>query len=83
LTKDNYAGYSTISKNGNALYLFVDAKTTMPVVLKGLNERVGSVRILDTKNVLSFNKSGENVSVTVPQESLGEYVTVLKVTLKK
>ena len=83
LTKENYAGYSTLSKNGNALYLFVDAKTTMPLILKGMNDKVESVRILNNKSIMRLNKSGEDLSVTVPQENLDKYVTVLKVKLKK
>jgi len=83
LSKENYEGYSTISKKGNSLYLFIDSKTTSPLVLKGLNDKVESVKILGNKSVLSSNKSDNTLSVIVPLKSIDKYVTVLKVKLKK
>lgn len=83
LTQENYTGYSTISKKGNAIYLFVDSKTTIPIVLKGMNNKVATISILKNKSILRLNKSGDDLTITVPQESLDKYVTVLKVRLKK
>ncbi len=82
LSKENYEGYSILSKDGTSLYLFVDSKTTEPVVLKGLNDKVGPVRILGSKSILHSNKSGDILSITVPQKDLDKYVTVLKIKLK-
>jgi len=83
LTKENYEDYSTISKDGTSIYLFVDSKSAKSVVLKGLNDKVGFVRILGNRNILSVNKSGNTLTVTIPQKSLDKYVTVLKVEMKK
>lgn len=83
LTNENYKGYSTISKNGNYLYLFIGSKDTSPIVLRGLNDNVVSIKILGKKNILSLNKSDDTLSLTIPPESLDKYVTVLKVQLQQ
>jgi len=69
LAKENYAGYSTLSKDGRSLYLFVDSKSTTPVTLNGLNDKVESVSILGNKSNMRFNKSGNILSITIPQGS--------------
>jgi alpha-L-fucosidase len=83
LSKENYQGYSTISKDGGNLYLFVDSKSTQPVVLKGLTDKVVSVKVLSNNSQLKFSKSGDALSTVIPGKDLGQYITVLKVKLQK
>jgi alpha-L-fucosidase len=83
LSKENYQGYSTISKDGGSLYLFVDSKSTQPVVLKGLTDKVVSIKVLSNNSKLKFSKSGDALSTIIPGKDLEQYVTVLKVKLQK
>jgi alpha-L-fucosidase len=83
LTKENFEGFSTISKDDSPLYLFVESNSTSPVVLKGMSDKVVSVKMLSNNKKLKFSKSGDVITMTLPEKDLSKYITVLKVELKK
>ncbi|NWJ49906.1 MAG: alpha-L-fucosidase [Bacteroidetes bacterium] len=83
LPKENYEGYSTLSKDGTSLYLFVDSRSKAAVILKGMNNKFKSVSILGNKSHVDFYKSKNDLLVTIPQKNLDKYITVLKIQLKK
>jgi alpha-L-fucosidase len=85
-----FYGPSTLSKEGDVLYLFLPGKPNGPVVLKGLKNKINRIRIAGNGTKLSHQILGKQywsevpgiVYIDVPDYVVDEYVTVIAVQLQ-
>jgi alpha-L-fucosidase len=91
ITQGHFYGPTTLSKDSSTLYLFLQAKTSGPVMLKGLDSKIKSIEILGNQTKLQHKIVGKIswsavpglVYIDVPSNKLDQYITVLKVQLEK
>jgi alpha-L-fucosidase len=89
LPNGHFYGPTTLSKDSATLYLFIPAKTSGPVMIKGLKSKVTTVKVVGTNTVLSHKIVGKIswspvpglVYIDVPSSVHDDYVTVLEVKL--
>ena len=91
IPQGHFYGPTTLSKDSTSLYLFLHGKTSGPVMVKGLDNKIKSVEVLGNGTKLTSKVVGKIswspvpglVYIDVPTTSLDKYITVLKVTLDK
>jgi alpha-L-fucosidase len=91
IPQGHFYGPTTLSKDSTTLYLFLHGKTSGPVMVKGLDNKIKSVEVLGSGTTLKSKVVGKIswspvpglVYIDVPATSLDKYITVLKVTLDK
>jgi alpha-L-fucosidase len=91
IPQGHFYGPTTLSKDSTTLYLFLHGKTSGPVMVKGLDNKIKSVEVLGNGATLKSKVVGKIswspvpglVYIDVPATSLDTYITVLKVTLDK
>jgi alpha-L-fucosidase len=89
LPNGHFYGPTTLSKDSATLYLFIPAKTSGPVMIKGLKNKVTTVKVVGTNTVLSHKIVGKIswspvpglVYIDVPSSVQDDYMTVLEVKL--
>lgn len=88
----HFAGPTTLSKDRTRLYLFLFDKPQHYISLKGIQNKVKSIKVLGTNQELSFVRNGgaqwNNIPgilrIDIPEDgNLDEYVTVLEIQLEK
>jgi len=90
LPPGHFYGPSTISKDGEILYLFLTQKPDHPIVIKGLKNQINRIRIVGEGTKLSHKVVGKMywsevpglLYIDVPQEKLDPQVTVIALQLK-
>ena len=90
LPSGHFYGASTLSKDSSTLYLFVPAKNRGNLVIKGLNNKIASIKILGSSNQLNHKIVGK-ISWSpvpglvyidnIPETAMDEYMTVLALKL--
>ncbi len=91
LPNGHYSGISTLSKDKQTLYLFVEGTPTGPVALKGIKNGIARIRIVGEGTMLShtiYNKLYWSdrpgiVYIDIPKEKLDKQMTVIAVLLNK
>lgn len=91
IPQGHFYGPTTLSKDSTVLYLFLQGKTSGQVMLKGLDTKIESIKVLGSKRQLNYKIVGKIswsavpgiVYINVPEKELDPYITVLKVTLHK
>ena len=91
IPQGHFYGPTTLSKDSTTLYLFLHGKTSGPVMVKGLDNKIKSIEVLGNGATLKSKVVGKIswspvpglVYIDVPATSLDKYITVLKVTLDK
>jgi alpha-L-fucosidase len=91
IPQGHFYGPTTLSKDSTTLYLFLHGKTSGPVMVKGLDNKIKSVEVLGSGAKLKSKVVGKIswspvpglVYIDVPATTLDKYITVLKVTLDK
>jgi alpha-L-fucosidase len=91
LPQGHFYGPTTLSKDSTTLYLFLQSKTSGPVMLKGLDSKIKSIEILGNQTKLQHKIVGKIswsavpglVYIDVPSNKLDTYITVLKLQLEK
>jgi alpha-L-fucosidase len=90
LPPGHFYGPSTLSKDGEILYLFLTQKPEHPIVIKGLKNQINRIRIVGEGTKLSHKVVGKMywsdvpglLYIDVPQEKLDSQVTVIALQLK-
>jgi alpha-L-fucosidase len=90
LPAGHFYGPSTLSKDGEILYLFITQKPDHPIVIKGLKNQINRIRIVGEGTKLSHKVVGKMywskvpglLYIDVPQEKLDPQVTVIALQLK-
>lgn len=91
IPQGHFYGPTTLSKDSSTLYLFLQAKTSGPLMLKGLDNKINSIEILGNGTKLHHKIVGKIswsavpglVYIDVPENKLDPYITVLKLLLDK
>ncbi len=91
IPQGHFYGPTTLSKDSTTLYLFLHGKTSGPVMVKGLDNKIKSVEVLGNGTKLASKVVGKIswspvpglVYINVPATTLDTYITVLKVKLDK
>ena len=91
IPQGHFYGPTTLSKDSTTLYLFLHGKTSGPVMVKGLDNKIISIEVLGSGATLKSKVVGKIswspvpglVYIDVPATILDKYITVLKVTLDK
>ena len=91
IPQGHFYGPTTLSKDSTTLYLFLHGKTSGPVMVKGLDNKIKSVEVLGNGTKLTSKVVGKIswspvpglVYINVPSTTLDTYITVLKVKLDK
>ena len=86
----HFYGPSTLSQNGEVLYLFITQKPEHPIVIKGLKNQINRIRIVGEGTKLRHKIVGKMywsevpglLYIDVPEEKLDPQVTVVAVQLK-
>lgn len=87
----HYSGMSTLSKDKQTLYLFVEGTPTGPIALKGIKNGIARIRIAGEGTMLShviYNKLYWSdrpgiIYIDIPKEKLDKQMTVIAVLLNK
>ena len=91
LPQGHFYGPSTMSKDSTSVYLFLHGKTSGQVMIKGLDNKIEEIAVVGNGTKLAHKVVGKIswspvpglVYITVPENVLDKYVTVLKVKLDK
>ncbi|SEW54751.1 alpha-L-fucosidase [Chitinophaga arvensicola] len=91
IPQGHFYGPTTMSKDSSTLYLFLPARTSGPVMVKGLSNKIESITVLGNGSQLTHKVVGKIswspvpglVYIDVPENVQDKYVTVLKVKLDK
>jgi alpha-L-fucosidase len=91
IPQGHFYGPTTLSKDSTTLYLFLHGKTSGPVMVKGLDNKIKAIEVLGSGAKLKSKVVGKIswspvpglVYIDVPATTLDKYITVLKVTLDK
>jgi alpha-L-fucosidase len=86
----HFEGPTTLSKDGETLYLFLTQRTIHPIVIKGLKNQINRIRIVGDGTKLSHKVVGKMywsevpglLYIDVPVENQDPQVTVIAVQLK-
>jgi len=89
MPQGHYYGASTLSKDSTILYLFVPAKTSAPVLIKGLKNSIKKVCVLGSDAPLTYKIVGKIswsvvpglTFITIPENLQDKYMSVIKVEL--
>ncbi len=90
LPPGHFYGPTSLSKNGEVLYLFVSGKPSGPVILKGLKNPINRIRVVGNGTKLShqilmkqyWSEMPGIVYIDLPETALDDYMTVIAVQLK-
>lgn len=90
LPAGHFYGPSTLSKDGEILYLFLTQKPEHPIVIKGLKNPINRIRIVGDGTKLHHKVVGKQywsnvpglLYIDVPEERLDAQVTVIALQLK-
>jgi len=91
IAQGHFYGPTTLSKDSTVLYLFLPAKTSGQVMLKGLDNKIETIEVVGNGRRLTHKVVGKIswspvpglVYIDVPNDVLDNYITVLKVKLDK
>ncbi|MDR6567054.1 alpha-L-fucosidase [Chitinophaga ginsengisegetis] len=91
IPQGHFYGPTTLSKDSSTLYLFLPAKTSGQVMVKGLSNKIESITVLGNNSQLTHKVVGKIswspvpglVFIDVPENVHDKYITVLKVKLDK
>ena len=86
----HFYGPTTLSKDSTTVYLFLSGKINGAVMLKGLKNKINSVRVVGSQTTLTHKVVGKIswspvpglVYIDVPPQVQDEYMTVLKIKLE-
>lgn len=89
IPNEHFQGYTTLSKSGDILYLYLPYKPNGPIEIKGLMNKVNRVWVVGSGNMLNYkvyNKSywsevPGNLYIDVPERVLDPQITVVAVLL--
>jgi len=90
LPPGHFEGPTTLSSDGQTLYLFLTQKSIHPIVIKGLKNQVNRIRIVGDGTKLSHQVVGKMywsevpglLYIDVPEEKQDPQVTVIALQLK-
>ncbi|MGE8528993.1 alpha-L-fucosidase [Chryseobacterium rhizosphaerae] len=91
LPEGHYPGMSSLSKDKQTIYLFVEGEPTGPIALKGIKNNIARIRIVGEGTLLDhsiYNKLYWSdrpgiIYVDIPKERLDKNMTVIAVLLDK
>jgi len=91
IPQGHFYGPTTLSKDSTTLYLFVHGKTTGPLMLKGLDNKIEDITVLGNGTKLTHKVVGKIswspvpglVYINLPEGVQDKYITVLKLKLDK
>jgi alpha-L-fucosidase len=91
MSPGHYYGASTLSKDSTTLYLFVPAKTSSGIVIKGLDNKITSINVMGTSTMLTPKIVGKIswspvpglVYINIPEQAQDGYMSVLAIHLDK
>lgn len=91
LPPGHFYGPSTLSKDGETLYLFIAHKPEQPIVIKGLKNQINRIRIVGDGTKLSHKIVGKMywsevpglLYIDIPDDKLDPQVTVIAIQLKE
>jgi alpha-L-fucosidase len=86
----HYYGATTLSKDKDIIYLFLDGKPNGPLLIKGLKNQVNRIWVVGNGTRLSWKVFGKAywsevpglLYIDVPEKALDDQVTVIAVLLK-
>lgn len=89
MPQGHYYGASTLSKDSTIVYLFVPAKTSAPLLIKGLKNSIKKVSVLGSNTPLTYKIVGKIswsivpglTYITIPENLQDKYMSVIKVEL--
>jgi alpha-L-fucosidase len=89
LPQGHFYGPTTLSKDSSTLYLFLPPGTKRPVMLKGIQNKIVSMRVLGNNSPLSYKIVGKIswspipglIYIDVPEAMQDEYMTVIEIKL--
>jgi alpha-L-fucosidase len=84
-----FRGPTTLSRDRQTLYLFLDSRPSGPILIKGLKNKVNRIRVVGDGTKLSYKLLGKQywsetpglLYIDVPPENLDDQVTVIAVLL--
>ncbi|MFM8588551.1 MAG: alpha-L-fucosidase [Bacteroidota bacterium] len=90
IPKGHFYGPTTISKDSTSLYLFLQAQTSGPIMIKGLVNKIKDIKVVGRETALPHKVVGKIswspvpglVFVDVPRSELDSYMTVLELKLE-
>ena len=90
IPKGHFYGPTTISKDSSTLYLFLQAQTSGPIMIKGLVNKIKEIKVVGKETSLQHKVVGKIswspvpglVFIDVPRSELDNYLTVLELTLE-
>jgi alpha-L-fucosidase len=91
LPQGHYYGASTLSKDSTTVYLFVPAKTSAPVLVKGLKNAIKKISVLGSDTPLTYKIVGKIswsavpglLYISVPENQQDKYMSVIKIELNR
>ncbi|WP_295118191.1 alpha-L-fucosidase [uncultured Chitinophaga sp.] len=91
LPQGHFYGPTTMSKDSSAIYLFLAGKVSGQVMIKGLDNKIQSIKVVGNGTSLTHKIVGKIswspvpglVYIPVPENVQDEYMTVLEVKLDK
>lgn len=91
IPQGHYYGPTTLSKDSTNLYLFVHGKSSGPLLLKGLDNKILDITVLGSNAKLTHKVVGKIswshvpglVYIDLPENALDPYVTAIRVKLAK
>lgn len=91
LPEGHYSGMSTLSKDKQTLYLFVEGVPTGPIALKGIKNNIARIRIAGEGSIINYkiynklywSQTPGIIYIDVPKERLDKNMTVIAVLLDK
>lgn len=89
IAQGHFYGPTTLSKDSSTLYLFIPAKTTGPVMIKGLKNKIEQIQVVGSTQTLTHKIVGKVswstvpglVYIQVPPAVQDPYMTVLALKL--
>lgn len=91
IPQGHFFGPTTISKDSTKLYLFVAGNSDGPLLVKGLDNKINSIRVLGNGRALTHKVVGKIswspvpglVFIDLPRDAQTRYMTVLELSLDK
>ncbi|QTE40543.2 alpha-L-fucosidase [Mucilaginibacter gossypii] len=89
MPQGHYYGASTLSKDSTTVYLFVPAKTSAPVLVKGLKNSIKKITVLGSETPLNYKIVGKIswsavpglLYIPIPESKQDKYMSVIKIEL--
>jgi alpha-L-fucosidase len=90
IPKGHFYGPTTLSKDSSSLFLFLQAQTSGPIMIKGLVNKIKEIKVVGKEVNLNHKVVGKIswspvpglVFIDVPQSQLDPYMTVLELKLE-